>query len=123
MSAVIDFPFGIEDLEKIFEVSDLLENKETLVEEFRPEVQKYLVKDDFFHGIYRAEYKRAFNDLIISLIKRQFIKHFPHYTPEELLILTDLDFLKMITNDFYFKESTYKISKEGNENEPKNSLH
>lgn len=120
-SLIINFPIGLDDLSKVFEVSEFLENKEELAEDFKPEVQKYLIKKDFFTGPFRREYDNAFEDLIVSLIKRQLVQHF-NYTPEELMLLTDKNFLKLITEDYYFKPETY-ITKEGNSNEQcKNSL-
>ncbi len=100
-------PGGLDDLDKVFAVCDFLDNKDVLIKEFKPEVAKYLVKDGFFKGPFRRSYEKAFDDLIVSLIKRQITQHFTTFTPEEILLLCDKDFLKMITNDFYFTKSNY----------------
>lgn len=115
--ATIDMPFGLDDLDKVFAVTDFLENKEALIQEFQPEVQKILVKRDFFTGHFRTRYNEMFDELITSLIRKQITKHFS-FSPEEILLLTDTDFLKVIANDF-FNQDNY--AKEGN-NESKNSL-
>lgn len=116
---VVDFPFGLEDLGDLFDVVDFLENREALIEKFRPEVEKYLVKSTFFTGPFRKAYQDAFDDLIVRLIKSQIIEHFPKMTPEEILVLCDKQFLKMITQDYYFNPNNY--TKEG-KNEPPNSI-
>lgn len=107
MSIVMDMPGGLDDLEKVFQVIDFLDNKDVLINEFKPEVAKYLVKDGFFKGPFRRNYENAFDELIVSLIKRQITQHFTNFTPEEILLLCDKDFLKIITNDFYFIKTNY----------------
>lgn len=121
MSISIDLPFGLSDLDKVFAVTDLLDNRDMLIKEFRPEVSKYLVKEGFFKGPFRRKYQTMFDELIVSLIRRQLVKHFPSFTPEEIVLLTDLDFLKMITNDYYFTQANYQ-PKEGETDESKNTL-
>lgn len=103
----IDMPGGLSDLDKVFAVMDLLDNKKELIKEFKPEVAKYMVKDGFFKGPFKRKYNEMFDDLIVSLIKRQITQHFPLFTPEEILLLCDKEFLKMLTNDFYFTKSNY----------------
>lgn len=112
-------PGGLDDLDKVFAVMDFLDNKQSLINEFKPEVAKYMVKDGFFKGPFKRSYEKAFDDLIVQLIKRQITQHFQTFTPEEILLLCDKDFLKMITNDFYFTKSNY--TKEG-KNEQENSV-
>lgn len=112
MSSTIDFPFGLEELDKVFLVSEFLENRDELINEFRPEVTKFLVKKTFFSGAFRQEYNRMFDELIVRLIKRQLVQHFD-FNPEELMLLTDTDFLKLITDGFYFDSDNY-ITKEAN---------
>lgn len=119
MSLIIEMPGGLDDLDKVFAVMDFLDNKSVLINEFKPEVAKYLVKDGFFKGPFRRSYENAFDDLIVTLIKRQITQHFPTFTPEEILLLCDRDFLKMITNDYYFTKSNY--TKEGTD-EQENSI-
>lgn len=117
---IIDFPFGVEDLSKLFDVVDLLENRKELIEEFKPEVQKFLVKKTFFTGPFRQKYEEMFDELIASLIKKQIIKHFD-FSPEEVILLSDVTLLKMLTENYYFNTENY-ISTEGNTDEPKNTL-
>lgn len=116
MSISIDVPFGLSDLDKIFKVSDLLENRETLINEFKPEVTKFLVKKEFFKGPFLREYNKQFNHLVQTLIRKQFVKHFPDFSPEEIVLLSDIEFLKMITSDFYFDQTNY-MPKEGKNND------
>jgi len=113
----MDFAFGIDDISKLFDVVDLLENKEELVREFAPEVQQFMVKESFFTGPFRIAYQNAFDELIVHLIKRQIIKHFPAFTPEDVLTICDRDFLKMITQDYYFDPQVYKNLQRSEENE------
>ncbi len=114
--AVIDFPFAIDDLSKLFDVVDLLENKETLIEDFKPEVSKLMVKKDFFTGPFRAAYQDAFDDLIVRLIRSQIVNHFPGFTGEEIMALTNKDFLKMVTDGVYFDPDNYLTKEEPNLN-------
>lgn len=107
MSYTLDIPCGLDDLDKVFQVVDFLDNRDVLIKEFKPEVAKYIVRDGFFKGPFRRSYQNAFDDLIVSLIKRQITQHFPNFTPEEILLLCDKDFLKMVTDDFYFDKNNY----------------
>lgn len=107
---IIDLPFGIGDLDAVFAVTDFLSNTEELLQDFHPEVSKFLVRRDFFSGPFLAEYNAQFDELIRSLIKRQLVQHY-NFTPEELMVLTDVGFLKMIAPDL-FNRSHYE-SKEG----------
>jgi hypothetical protein len=116
LSVSIDLPFGLSDLDKIFAVTDLLENRDMLIKEFQPEVSKLLVKKGFFKGPFLTSYQKAFDELIVTLIRREFIKHFPTFTPEEIVLLSDVDFLKMVTNDFYFTQSNY-LPRKGEDND------
>lgn len=111
MSVVIDMPGGLSDLEKVFDVSEFLENKDELISDFLPEVLKYTVRKEFFTGPFQKVYKDAFDDLIVSLIKRQLVKHFTNLTPEEVLLLCDKTFLKMIAGDL-FEQDNYTSRKE-----------
>lgn len=111
----IDLPFGISDLDKVFRVTDLLDNNKTeLIDEFRPEVAKFLVREGFFKGPFKREYDRAFDEMIIRLIRNQLVKHFPDFSPEEIVLLTDADFLHMITADFYFNPDNYRVDETNN---------
>ncbi len=103
--ATIDLPFGVEDLEKVFELTEFLDNKDELIQEFKSEVQKILVKKTFFTGHFRTKYNEMFDELITGLIRKQIIKHFD-FSPEEILILTDTEFLKMIAAP-YFEQDNY----------------
>lgn len=115
----IEFPFGLEDLDKVFAVTDFLANKDQLIKEFTPEVQKSLVKKGFFTGHFRVTYDRMFDELITDLIRKQVREHFRDFTPEEILLVTDTDFLKMIAPE-YFDQDIY--SKEGNNDKSTDSL-
>jgi len=118
MNSILDFPGGLSDYDKLFAVVDFLSNTDELIREFKPEVARYLVKDSFFKGPFRRKYNEMFDDLIVSLIKRQITQHFTAFTPEEILLLCDKEFLKVITSDFYFNKNNY-LPKDG-KNEPTN---
>ncbi len=111
LSVSIDMIVGFEDLDKVFTVLEFLDNREELITEFRPEVQKLMVKKTFFTGPFKRTYQDAFDDLIVKLIRSQVVQHFD-YSPEEVLILTDKQFLKMATEGFYFEQDNY-LTKDG----------
>lgn len=96
MSYQIDMPFAIGDLDKVFEVSDFLDNTDELITQFKPEVTKFLVKKSFFTGPFRHAYNKAFDEVVVRLVKKEIVSHFPHYTPEDVLTLCETDFLKLI---------------------------
>ncbi len=102
--AVIDFPFSFEDIDKVFQISEFLENKNELAESFKTEVSKLLVKKDFFKGAFRIKYNQAFDELISRLIKKEVTNHFPSWNPEEVLTLCETDFLKIIASDLFDPE-------------------
>jgi hypothetical protein len=110
MSDSITFPFGLEDLDPVFAVTDLLDNKDELIKEFIPEVSKILVKKNFFTGHFRTKYNEMFDDLITSLIRKQITSHL-RLSPEQILLLTETGFLKMIAPTL-FEPDSY-LSKEG----------
>lgn len=103
----IDMPFSLSDIDQVFAMSDLLSNTEELIKKFKPEVDKVLVKKDFFHGHFLTEYNRQFDALIRTLIKRELTDHFPAWTPEDLLVLTDLDLLHLIA-PVLFDQTSYE---------------
>lgn len=111
MSNILEMPFGFEDLDKVFQISEFLDNKEELLEQFKPEVRKFLVKKGFFTGPFKIAYEKAFDELIVSLIKKELVNHFPKFSPEDILILTDVDFLKMVTDGYLFDQENYAESK------------
>jgi len=113
LSDSITMPFGVDDLDKVFQVNELLENTDELIQEFMPEVSKILVKKGFFTGHFRVKYNEMFDELITGLIRKQITKHFS-FSPEEVLLLTDTGFLKMIAPAF-FEQDNYK-PQEGNTN-------
>ena len=88
MSISIDLPFGLSDLDKVFQVTEFLDNQDMLIREFRPEVSKLLVKKGFFKGPFKRHYENAFEELVVKLIRSQLVKHFPQFTPEEIVLLT-----------------------------------
>lgn len=107
---VVDMPFGLSDISIVFDVVDFLSNKEELIEIFRPEASKLIVKKDFFPAPFKKAYLAAFEDLIISLIRKELMKHF-NLNGEELLIITEPQFLKMLIGDDFFNPENY-LSKE-----------
>lgn len=107
MSLVIDLPFSVQDIDQVFAMNDLLSNTTELIEKFKPQVQKLIVKKDFFHGPFKREYEKQFDQLIVSLIKQELVEHFPSWTPEDIVVLTDLSFIKMIAEPL-FEQKNYR---------------
>lgn len=111
---VIDLPIGIDDLKDLLDVVSLLSNTEELLKDFKSEVDSFLVKEDFFpKGVFRDSYYRAFDELIVSLIKKEVIKHFPQINPQDVMIICDADFLKMVAPEL-FDINNYKPKDEVN---------
>lgn len=110
MSLVLDVPFGLSDIEKVFQVSEMLDNTDELVDLFLPEVSKFLVREGFFKGPFLREYNKQFNVLVQSLIRTQIVNHFGTYTPEEIVLLSDLELLHMLAPKLFDKQ-TYQVSK------------
>lgn len=106
---VISFPFGLDDLNEVFEIMNLLDNnRDELIAKFKPAVTKYLERAKYFPpGIMRLEHKRAFPDLIISLIRKEVEDHF-NFNPEQILMLTQKDIIDMLTEGYYFDERNYE---------------
>lgn len=109
MSTVIEMPGGLQDLDKLFDLMGLLENKETLIQDFKPEVDKYLVNKQFFKGPFRIKYNQMFDELITRLIKSQVTQHFTTWSPEEILLLTDTEILKLLAEEL-FNPDSYAMS-------------
>jgi hypothetical protein len=103
----IEFPFCLSELDKLFEVSDFLDNRDELVAKFTPAVTNYLsYRERLKPGLQQQAHKLAFPDFIITLIKRELLDHF-NLTPEEVLLLTDRELLDMLTESHFFKEENY----------------
>lgn len=105
--STIDIPFSLSDIDQVFAMTDFLSNTDELIEKFKPEVTKILVKKNFFHGHFLTEYNRQFDALIRTLIKRELTDHFQTWTPEDLLLLTDLDLLHVVAPKL-FDQASYK---------------
>ncbi len=111
MSNVIEFAIGFDDIEQVLELSELLSNTAELIEKFEPTVSRYLVKKGFFKGRALIEYNKQFDELIKTLIKKEIMSHFPSWTPEDILSLTeDTEFLRMLGQDLFDQEK-YRIAK------------
>lgn len=107
MLNVIDFPFALEDLNEVFEVSDFLDNREALIQKFQPEVIKYLERAKYFPaGVMSKVYHAAFEDLITTLIRKEITEHF-NYDPEKILLLTQPDVIALLSDGYYFDVSNY----------------
>jgi hypothetical protein len=115
MATTLDYPFGIDDLDKVFIITDFLENTNELIEEFKPEVLKILVKKSFFTGHFRIKYNEMFDELITSLIRKQITKHFQSFSPEDILILTDTGLLKMIAGIYFDQDQYIPMERDTNE--------
>lgn len=107
-NVVIDLPFALSDLDKLFKIVDFLEDKEYFLKKFKSEVAKYKAREGYFKSnIHKSAYKRSFRVLIKSLIKRELAAHF-EVDPEELLLLTDDNFLDMFLDNSLMLIETYK---------------
>lgn len=94
---------------KLFDVMDLLSNKEEMVSNFSPKIKSFLKKEKNFKGtVYNKAYEDAFEDYVMSLIKSEVVEHFPDLTPEEVIILCDKDLVSLLTDDYYFNKENYK---------------
>lgn len=107
MSLTLDLPFSFREIDQVFEMVNFLDNTDELIQKFKPEVQKFLVRKDFFKGPFLREYNKQFNELIRSLIRKELVEHFPAWSPEDIIVLTDLDFIKMVASP-YFEQKNYR---------------
>jgi len=96
-------------MNKVFDVMDMLSNHEELLEKFKPSVLNFLSNEAVFSNTsYKKMYDDAFSDYVIMLIKREIVDHFD-YTPEEIMILTEKDFVDIITEGYFFNRDNYKV--------------
>lgn len=103
----ITMDFGLDDLDQVFQVAEFLEaNKEELLDKFKPEVKKYMVNAEFFPaGQFRQAYNNEFYNVVARLIKKELMNHFPEFTPEEILLFSDISFLRVISEDYLLIKS------------------
>ena len=114
---VLDFE-GLDSnsVDKVFDVMNFLSNKEELASKFTPDVNRFLENEGYFSDTsFKKEYRDAFKDFVLSLIKDEIVDHFD-YTPEEILVLTDMDFIDLLTDGYYFDMEVYKGEKDVNKN-------
>lgn len=101
---MIEMPFGLDDLDKVFAVVELVEDPD-LIKEIAPEVRKFIIKEAFLtDGHVRQYWRSMWDEAVTRQIKRQLIKHLD-LTPEEVLLVCDAQFLKMIAPALYEKEN------------------
>lgn len=107
---VIELPLSFDDIDQVLALSELLQNSTELIAKFTPSVSKFLVKKNFFRGPFLREYNYQFDEMVRSLVKKEVVEQFPGWTPEEILLLTEVSFLKMIAPELFIQES-YKENK------------
>jgi hypothetical protein len=107
---VVEAAVGFDDLDKLFQVLDLLDNQDELIKQFRPELLKLIVNKQFFKGHFQKAYLDAFDERVVKLIKTEVVGHFPDFTPEDVLTICDVSFLKMMAPDLFDQD---KYTKEG----------
>ncbi len=113
--AKIDFNFALSDLDKFFQVVELLEDRDGLTDKFRPQVLNYLNKAKYFKpGIGQKAHKDAFPNMILSLIRREIMESLD-LSPEDILLVTDKSFVDMLTDGYFFNENNYLIEGDTNE--------
>lgn len=84
-----------------------MDNREALVEKFRPQVVSYLERAKYFPaGVMSMTYRAAFQDMIVSLIRKEVTDHF-NYDPEKILLLTQPDLIDLLSDGFYFDTKNY----------------
>jgi hypothetical protein len=100
----IDMPFGLEDIEKVFAVAELVEDPD-FITAISPEVKKFILKEGFLTSPHmRRHYLAMWDEAVTRQIKKQLIAHL-NLTPEEVLLVCDPSFLKMIAPALYEKEN------------------
>jgi hypothetical protein len=105
---VINMPFSLEEIGPVLDVSEfLMSNLDELTADFSPKVLELLGKKDKFQPPYRIAFNNAVDDLIVGLIQEKVKDHF-NVTPEQLLLLTEVQFLKMIVPDLFNSENYLK---------------
>lgn len=104
MNLTIDMPCGLDDLEKVFSVVDLVEDPD-FIREIAPEVRKFIIKEGFFtSGYMKQRYHAMWDEAVTRQVKSQLIKHL-NLTPEEVLLVCDPSFLKIVAPALYEKDN------------------
>lgn len=98
-----------EVMNKVFDVMNLLSNTDEILEKFTPSVEKFLANEEMFQNtVYKKSFDDAFIDHVLGLIKDELVEHF-HFTPEEISILAEKDFIDLLTDGVYFDKDNYNI--------------
>lgn len=99
-----------ETMDKVFDLMNFLSNRDELIVKFTPDVEKFLENEEIFSNTaYKRSYDEAFTDFISGLIRDEVVDHF-NFTPEETVLLTDSDFLDLLTEGYFFNKDNYKRS-------------
>lgn len=109
---LIEFPFSPKELDVLFDISEFLDDRESLVSKLKPQVDAYLARREHLKpGIQRQAHKKGFPDFVLVLIKHELVERF-NLNPEEALILSDYGLIDMLTEGFYFKEENFSQGSE-----------
>lgn len=103
-------------IEKIFEVMNFFsENSDAIIDKNRSQVLEYINrKEDFQNTAYRKTYESAFTTLVMQFLRNEVVEHF-NYTPEEIEIIMDKDFIDIITDGIFFNINNYITEDKTNE--------
>lgn len=97
-------PLGFDDIEKVFSLIELI-NDPDFITEIAPNVKDFVVRENFFTNPHlRMEYMSFWDEVVARQVKRQIIKHLD-LTPEEIMLVCDVTFLKSIAPALFNKEN------------------
>jgi hypothetical protein len=82
-------------------------NADEIIAKNKHSVLNYIErKKDFENTAYRKTYELAFRQLVMNFLRDEVVSHF-NFTPEEIEIIMDEDFIAIITEDKFFNIENY----------------
>lgn len=95
-------------MEKIFDVMNFFsQNSDEIINKNKEKVIEFVSsKGDFSDKSLTSSYNLAFRELVMSFLKDEIVSHF-NYTPEEISIIMDEDFIDIITDGVFFDMNNY----------------
>jgi hypothetical protein len=97
-----------------FNLSDFIfSNKEELRNDIKLDVQKFLAKETIFDGLFHFVFKKHYELFIIQQLKLILLKDFAYgftdnLTFDSICDTLDVDYLKELTNDYFFDRKFYE---------------
>lgn len=97
-----------EAIDKVFEVMTFFsDNSEEIINKNTGNVLEFLSnKADFDGTSFKSSYNVAFREFVMSFLRDEVVEHF-NYTPEEIAIIMDEDFIDIITEGKFFDMDNY----------------